>query len=103
MTDKYTEQVTTINSHVDAMKQELTNLQLEIKSARMTMQRESEFAAKHRAATLNRPSTESWSGYLWRKTIGLYHYIIPRRSSGGQALGLTSHPESIVKVTSSKS
>lgn len=83
MTDKYTEQVTNINSHVDAMKDELSDLKLEVKSARLTMQRESEFAAKHRAATSSR-STESWSGFLWRKSVDVYRYIVPRRSAGNQ-------------------
>lgn len=82
MTDKYTEEVTTINTHVDAMKHELSDLKREIKSARLTMQRESEFSAKHRAASAVK-STESWSEFFWRKSVDVFRYIIPRGSSSG--------------------
>lgn len=82
LTDKYTDEVISINTHVDAMKNELSDLKLEIKSARLTMQRESEFAVKHRTATSAPKPIESWSGFLWRKTVDVYRYIIPRSSSG---------------------
>lgn len=78
MTDSYTEQVTNINSHVDAMKNELSDLKLEIKSARLTMQRESALAAKYRA--ISPKPIESWSDYLWRKSVDVYRYIVPRGS-----------------------
>lgn len=88
LTDQYTQQVTNINSHVDEMKNELSDLKLEIKSARITMQRESEFSAKHRAASASTRPTESWSGFIWRKSVDVFRYIIPRGSPGDQTLGI---------------
>lgn len=81
MTDQYTEQVTHINTHVDAMKHELTELKHEIKSARLTMQRDADRSAKLRIVPgpATSRSTESWSGFLWRKTVDVYRYMVPRR------------------------
>lgn len=92
ITDQYTEQVLLIEAHIEALQTDLVALRNEIQAARVVQQRALDMAVRTAAVARTRTGHveqqqkqlaavgESWSSYLYRKTVGIYRWVYPRAS-----------------------
>lgn len=95
ITDNYTEQVVQIEAHIQQLHAELGSLRHEIEASRVIQQRALDVLAAANVRSTRAIATrtanaltegvqvvgESWSSYLYRKTVGLYRWVYPRATT----------------------